>query len=65
MSERVWVDPPSGYLYGFPKIYDPAVETLPLGEQWLLDNGMPWSYCGLGCRIWPVTEEEVCLKDSS
>ena len=57
-QEKVWVDPPDGYLYGVPKIYDPAVEDLPLGEQWLLNNGMPAVYCGLGCRLWPAEGNE-------
>jgi hypothetical protein len=38
-SNLVWVDPPSGWRYGFPKLYDR--EKYPNSIQWLLDNGYP------------------------
>ena len=36
---KVWVDPPSGHRYGFPKVFD----TIEDGDmlQWLYDNGYP------------------------
>ena len=36
----LWIDPPSGWLYGFPKPYthDRKKETI---QQWLLQNGYP------------------------
>lgn len=55
---KVWVDPSEGYRYGFPKIYDPNKETQPLDERWLIENGMPPSYCGLGFRVWSVEDDE-------
>ena len=33
----MWVDPPSGWRYGFPKIYK---RDRPI-QQWLIDNGYP------------------------
>ena len=39
MSHLVWIDPPSGWRYGFPKLYDR--EKYPDSTQWLLDNGYP------------------------
>lgn len=38
-SELVtFIDPPSGWMYGFPKILPDDVEDL---EEWLIDNGYP------------------------
>ena len=53
MSKRIWVDPDSGWRYGFPKIYDPDVD----GElrDWLQREGYegkPAYY-----RTWNVSEE--------
>jgi hypothetical protein len=36
---KYWVDPPQGYLYGFPKIYDPDKDDMI--HDWLIDNGYP------------------------
>lgn len=36
---KVWVDPPSGWLYGFPKLYDSEQNGDML--EWLHDNGFP------------------------
>lgn len=48
------VDPPSGWRYGFPKIFDPLDgETL---QQWLRRQGLPEALIELGSvRYW---EEE-------
>jgi hypothetical protein len=36
----IWIDPPSGWKYGFPKLYKPKEDGLDL-EQWLVKNGYP------------------------
>jgi hypothetical protein len=36
---RIYIDPPEGYLYGFPKIYDPAKDGTV--RQWLVKEGYP------------------------
>ena len=39
LARPFWVDPPSGYRYGFPRLYDPAKD----GDvtQWMVANGYP------------------------
>jgi hypothetical protein len=51
---RIWIDPPSGWRYGFPKIWD-SIESPSLPE-WLAGQGYPepeteWIRC------WDVTDE--------
>jgi len=51
---RVWIDPPSGWQYGFPKIWD---KQQPIVE-WLIENGYPPAeieFARKYLRIWPVT----------
>jgi hypothetical protein len=51
----MWVDPPSGWRYGFPKIYK---RDRPI-EQWLIDNGYPEhdvDWAAKHMRWWPVEE---------
>lgn len=52
------IDPPNGWMYGFPK---PLPDPKPIGEEecikWLLDNGYPQheiDKCGkyFYCRYW-------------
>ncbi|MEO7692246.1 MAG: hypothetical protein ABIS51_23375 [Sphingomonas sp.] len=49
------IDPPSGWIYGFPKPFDPKQGQST--EVWLIDNGYPahevanWPG-GVPCRIW-------------
>lgn len=50
------IDPPGGWRYGFPKVYDPLPKET-LGE-WLLRNGYPpqeveWAV--RHCRSWEIT----------
>lgn len=34
-----WIDPPSGWKYGFPRPYDPVLgQSI---DEWLLANGYP------------------------
>ena len=39
MSTKFWFDPPSGWMYGFPKLWD--FDKSPDLRQWFLDNGYP------------------------
>ena len=43
MTVRIWIDPPNGWRYGFPKVI--PVQTKANGEDaikaWLLNNGYP------------------------
>lgn len=67
--KRLMIDPPSGWMYGFPKEY-PAegLEGLTLAE-WLVDNGYPqweitkWPALVNHCRYWE--EDLTDNKDSS
>lgn len=57
----MWVDPPSGWRYGFPKIYkhDRSV------KQWLIDNGYPENdvdWAAEYIRCWPVREDNENAK---
>lgn len=54
--KKVFIDPPSGWKYGFPKeIPDNVIDV----KRWLLDNGYPEKDIDLAmnwCRMW---EEEA------
>jgi hypothetical protein len=39
MVRKLWVDPPSGWRYGFPKLWDPEVNENCL--EWLVAEGYP------------------------
>lgn len=52
----VWVDPPSGWMYGFPKIYDTERDG-PL-DKWLEKRGYPRAQDAVYTRQWPVHEQE-------
>lgn len=55
---KMWVDPPSGWAYGFPKVYDPDVDN-PYIRLWLGVKGYPESSLDFACkylRMWEVTE---------
>ena len=57
-TEKVWVDPPSGWRYGFPKVWDR--EQNPDIKQWLLDNGVPDRDIEFSCnylRMWACEEK--------
>ena len=43
---KYWLDPPSGWMYGFPKLWNP--NTDPDIETWLLKNGYPESQVEFG-----------------
>lgn len=53
---KIWVDPPEGWRYGFPKILDKDVETY---EQLLRKSGYPekdMEFALTYCRQWSVNE---------
>lgn len=56
--ERI-VDPPSGWLYGFPKVMPDGLDTEEKRIQWFLDNGYPQREIDMGslnhCRFWYAT----------
>jgi hypothetical protein len=54
---KVWIDPASGWQFGFPKVYDPDVD----GDctAWLLAQGLPEELTTLPCRMWGYKEEDV------
>jgi hypothetical protein len=39
LSIRLWVDPPEGWRYGFPAIYDPAIDGVM--RDWIISKGYP------------------------
>lgn len=59
MSDVVWVDPPSGWKYGFPKMWDCKGEMY----DWLVSEGYPESEIQaygeyFFIRSWDADEEE-------
>jgi hypothetical protein len=60
-SSRVWVDPPQGWKYGFPLIYDPDKDGNIM--EWMIQCGYPKermdSYGDhFYSRHWPADEKE-------
>lgn len=53
---RQWIDPPQGYLYGFPKIYDSATDG-PV-SAWLVKEGYPADVEIPYVRAWLAEEEQ-------
>ena len=53
--ETMWVDPPSGWQYGFPKLYTPSED----GDmtEWLVREGYPRH------MITPTTNVRIVYKD--
>jgi len=59
MKSPCWIDPPSGWMYGFPKIWDEEVE--PDMEKFIIDNGYPVRQAHFACRhmrMWEVKKEK-------
>jgi len=57
---KLWIDPPSGWRYGFPKIWDPQQE--PDIKVWLIESGYPESEVNAGLnyyRQWLVDAPEI------
>jgi len=56
-SRFVWVDPPSGWQYGFPKIYDQQGINL---AAWLALQGYPQKLIELDhVRYWEASQADV------
>lgn len=53
---KVWIDPPFGWKYGFPKIWDKTTDP-DLGK-WLTKEGYPPHGELNMVRTWPVEEDE-------
>lgn len=61
----MWIDPPNGWRYGFPKTYSNP-ENKPI-EQWLRENGYPqkeldWGaakYCRFGGGLSGCSKEDL------
>lgn len=56
MSGRRWIDPAEGWRWGFPRIYDEAIETLSVTD-WLRSFGVP-DFNMEYCRSWYAKEDE-------
>lgn len=59
MSKKMYIDPPSGWKYGFPKVIPNDVEDI---NSWLVQNGYPQKEidsCGkhFYYRCWESEEE--------
>jgi len=57
---KYWIDPPSGWRYGFPKIYDSDCGINLM--EWLVEEGYPQKeidYIGrlFYCRQWSAEDE--------
>ncbi len=56
---RVWIDPPSGWRYGFPRVWNKTEE--PNLEDFLRKNGYPEKDIPFACkwlRMWETQENE-------
>ena len=56
----IWVDPPSGWRYGFPKLWDGKGDS----TEWLIANGYPKAEieaCGdyFFVRSWEATPKDM------
>lgn len=56
-SDMMWVDPPEGWKYGFPAIYDPKMDGNM--RDWVVRKGYPLLTIeaygeSWGVRSWPV-----------
>lgn len=59
-ADELWVDPPSGWRYGFPKVWNK--KTHPDMKAWLVENGYPEKAAQSGeliCRFMSIPEETV------
>lgn len=58
MPDRVLVDPPQGWRYGFPKTWDRTVS--PDCREWLVENGYPRSLAdeGLPCTFTELSDDD-------
>ena len=68
MNTKMWIDPPAGWKYGFPKVYDKSVD----GDctAWMLKNGYPQreiDSCGdhFHVRMWEYVDENEKTEKTS
>jgi len=55
---KMWIDPPYGWRYGFPKLYD---GNKPL-DKWLVDSGYPYQDVNFALnylRTWPQATDNI------
>jgi hypothetical protein len=60
---KVWVDPPSGWRWGFPKIYD-RIEDGDDIMAWIVEQGYPQAEINnlkehFHYRVWEASDQEV------
>jgi len=55
LERKTWVDPASGWQYGFPAVWDPSKETL---DELMDRHNYPKDMRNLWVRYWDYTEEE-------
>lgn len=56
---KMWIDPPSGWKYGFPKIWNGEGSI----EDFLRENGLPEELIKLGhVRIWEKPTNDLLHK---
>lgn len=53
--KEIFIDPPNGHAFGFPKLFEGDLDSTDLNE-WLLENGYPQEWIdlfpgGVECRI--------------
>jgi len=58
-NKSIWVDPPEGWKYGFPAIYDPNTDGQM--SEWIISKGYPIQIIkeygeSWAVRCWPVAE---------
>lgn len=59
MASRVFLDPPSGWRYGFPKSIPSEEYGLVDIREWLIDNGYPegeTDFAMKHIRVWTETD---------
>ena len=56
---KLWVDPPNGHLWGFPKVWDS--ELYPSVTKWIHEQGFPDSKVEdlQWCRMWEYVEGDT------
>jgi hypothetical protein len=64
---KIWVDPPEGWKFGFPAIYDPATDGQM--RDWILSKGYPKQIIQEYGDVWAVrcwaAEEPEGNKDET
>lgn len=58
---HIWIDPPTGYLFGFPKIvHVDQIDEYTDWDQVLIANGYPaHERDSLPLRMWEATEDDI------